>query len=364
MQTTHTIHLQDARGLPTLDDNSVDLVVTSPPYPMIEMWDDLFSNINPSIKHDIETNNQWDAYEKMHTILNDVWKHIPRVLKENGIVCINIGDATRTIGSQFTRFPNHETITNTLTNHGLQPLTNIIWHKPTNSPSKYMGSGMRPPNAYVTLEHEHILIFRNGTQPRQRTAMEQRAKSAYFIEERNKWFSDLWTNITGKQQAFTTKTQPRNKTAAYPLEIPHRLINMFSVYEDTVLDPFWGTGTTTLAAIYNARNSIGFEIEDELFTEFTNSLQNIKRKSKVFTHNRLHSHHEHVMNMESYQNAPKMKHYDTRTMRTQQTNMELYVLTAVTITSESRINCQHTRYTDWNDSKSMLNVKNNSLSEY
>lgn len=328
------------------------------------MWDETFTSINSSIQTDLDNNNHWDAYDKMHNVLNDVWKHIPRVLSPNGIVCINIGDATRTLNNQFTRFPNHETITTRLKEQGLQPLTNIIWHKPTNSPAKYMGSGMRPPNAYVTLEHEHILIFRNGDSTRNSIDIEQRNKSAYFMEERNEWFSDLWTNIIGEKQSFTTKNQTRNKTAAYPLEIPHRLINMFSVYNDTVLDPFWGTGTTTLAAMYNARNSIGFEINPELLTEFQNNLGNIKRKSKTITHNRLQSHHEYITTKYDTESKPKLNHYNTSVMREQQSEMEFYTIQQITQQTDTELSCTHELYNDWNPTQEQLQAQNKSLTEY
>ncbi|MBV6492189.1 MAG: hypothetical protein LDLANPLL_00180 [Turneriella sp.] len=123
-----------------------------------------------------------------------------------------------------------------------------------------MGSGMLPAGAYVTYEHEYILIFRKGGKRDFSTGALKRVRnaSAYFWEERNVWFSDLW-QLNGTKQTITKAD--RERSAAYPLELPYRLINMYSVYGDTVLDPFMGTGTTALAAIITGRNSIGYEMD-------------------------------------------------------------------------------------------------------
>jgi hypothetical protein len=125
-----------------------------------------------------------------------------------------------------------------------------------------MGSGMLPPGAYVTLEHEHILVFRKGERRRFASERERldREESAFFWEERNSWFSDLW-DLKGARQSLN-HGEARNRSAAFPFELAYRLINMFSVRHDTVLDPFLGTGTTIHAAIASQRNSVGVEIDD------------------------------------------------------------------------------------------------------
>ena len=123
-----------------------------------------------------------------------------------------------------------------------------------------MGSGMLPPGAYVTLEHEFILVFRKGNK-REFASKEKpnRRESTYFWEERNNWFSDLW-DFKGASQLLS-KNKIRDRSGAFQFEVPYRLINMFSVRDDTVLDPFLGTGTTMLAAIASGRNSVGYELE-------------------------------------------------------------------------------------------------------
>jgi DNA modification methylase len=259
--TRHRIYFQNANELSSLKDESVSLVVTSPPYPMIEMWDDSFTTQNPVIGKSLKAGNSDKAFELMHQVLDRVWKECYRVLHQGGIACINVGDATRTIKKKFQLFPNHARIISSFLDLGFSNLPNILWRKQTNAPNKFMGSGMLPPGAYVTLEHEFILVFRKGNKrefpPDNKTT---RRQSSYFWEERNEWFSDLW-NLKGTLQLLS-QNEIRNRSGAFPFEIPYRLINMFSVRGDTVLDPFLGTGTTMFAAIASGRNSVGYEIEN------------------------------------------------------------------------------------------------------
>lgn len=295
METSHTLHLTDARDLESISTGSVELVVTSPPYPMIEMWDDAFASMNTEIEDAIADGNQRIAFDLMHGELAKVWEQLTRIVSSNGIVCINIGDATRKINESFELFPNHARIIEWFTQNEWSVLPSILWRKPTNSAAKFMGSGMIPPNQYVTLEHEHILVFRNGDQPRQVTDDDLKRQSAYFYEERNKWFTDTWNDVKGRQQALTTDNQDtRNRSAAYPFTIPYRLINMYSTYNDTVLDPFLGTGTTTRAAMVAGRNSIGCEIKKPLIDSFKPDTRNLHNQSVNVVSNRIQDHAEHV----------------------------------------------------------------------
>jgi hypothetical protein len=170
-------------------------------------------------------------------------------------------------------------------------LPNIIWKKKTNSPNNFMGSGMLPAGAYVTLEHEWILVFRKGDKRIFKTDDEKllRQQSAFFWEERNKWFSDIW-EIKGARQKVKN-SQSREKSAAFPTEIAYRLINMYSVKGDTVLDPFVRTGTTQLAAAMAERNSIGIDI-DRHFNEIVNSnfLQTPVETLNDYVFNRVKNH--------------------------------------------------------------------------
>ena len=261
MQTEHRVIYGDGRDLKGIADRSIDLVVTSPPYPMIEMWDQLFAGLDPQIGAYLEEGDGRGAFEAMHRVLDGVWAGLFRVMKEGALACINIGDAVRTINNRFQLFANHARIQGKLMEIGFDLLPAILWRKQTNAPNKFMGSGMLPAGAYVTLEHEYILIFRKGGKRPFRTAekKKRRGESAYFWEERNRWFSDLWDFKGIGQEITGGKT--RQRSAAYPFSLPFRLINMFSLLGDTVLDPFLGTATTTLAAIAAGRHSIGYEIE-------------------------------------------------------------------------------------------------------
>ena len=263
LMTSHKIYFEAAKDLQRIKDESIDLIVTSPPYPMIEMWDGIMGKQNKAIQKALENGEGMTAFELMHKELDKTWKACHRVLKNGGIACINIGDATRTLNGNFALYPNHARVIQVFLEAGFQCLPHIIWQKPTNAPNKFMGSGVLPPNAYVTLGHEFILIFRKGNKRTFKPSEKaNRKRSAYFWEERNQWFTDIW-NIKGTSQKLTNK-KTRKRSAAFPFEIPYRLINMFSVQGDVVLDPFVGTGTTSLAAMAAGRHSIGFEIDEGL----------------------------------------------------------------------------------------------------
>jgi DNA modification methylase len=265
MITRHQIYFQDSSHMEALAPDSADLVVTSPPYPMIEMWDTMFADRNDQIGKTLSTGDGHGAFELMHRELDAVWQEVRRVLKPGGMACINIGDATRSIDGRFRLYPNHARILDRFLKLGFEALPAIIWRKQTNAPNKFMGSGMLPPGAYVTLEHEHILILRKGARRefKHDPEKENRRQSAFFWEERNSWFSDVWIDIKGTAQHLGDRAA-RRRSAAYPFEIPYRLINMFSVKGDTVVDPFLGVGTTMWAAMTAGRNCIGYEIDGEL----------------------------------------------------------------------------------------------------
>jgi len=246
----------------TLPASSVQLVVTSPPYPMIEMWDEQFKRLNPKIARALKSKNGSEAFELMHRELDAAWTEVYRILTNGGIACINIGDAVRTLNDKFSLYANHARILTALQRTGFTILPLILWRKPTNAPNKFMGSGMLPAGAYVTLEHEYILIVRKGAKRefKSEAQKQNRRESALFWEERNNWFSDVWLGLIGTRQKMK-KDDARLRSAAFPFELAYRLVNMYSVKGDTVADPFLGTGTTLQAAVAAGRNSIGYEIE-------------------------------------------------------------------------------------------------------
>ena len=291
METTHRVHAADARDL-TLPDESVALAVTSPPYPMVELWDDLFAALSADAADALAAGDGEAAFAAMHAVLDEVWAELARVLRPGGIACINVGDATRTL-ERFRVYPNHSRILDTFVELGFDPLPGVLWRKPANSAAKFMGSGMVPSNAYVTLEHEHILVLRKGARRSFPAGDDRRYESAYFWEERNRWFSDVWTDIRGRLQDLPDDGR-RDRAAAFPFAVPYRLINMFSVYGDRVLDPFWGTGTTTLAAMVAGRDSVGYELDEAFLDAFEARAGDLPGLSRRVVDRRLDAHREFV----------------------------------------------------------------------
>ena len=336
METTHRIVTGDSRSLSKIDDDSVELVVTSPPYPMMEMWDELFSELNPEITASLDAGEGQVAFSQMHEELEKVWDEVSRVLVDGGIACINIGDATRKVDGSFRVFQNHSRIINAFEDLGFEPLPELLWRKPVNSGAKFMGSGMLPPNAYVTLEHEYILVFRNGKDSRTfEPGSERRYNSAYFWEERNQWFSDVWMDIKGEFQALE-QSELRERSAAYPFEIPYRLINMYSVYGDTVLDPFWGTGTTSFAAMVAGRNSVGYELDEEFIQLFEERVEDVPEYSHEVVKQRLDAHKEFVEERLSEGKDFKYQadNYDFPVTTKQEKPIQLYSISEIGNTDE------------------------------
>jgi site-specific DNA-methyltransferase (cytosine-N4-specific) len=211
----------------------------------------------------------------MHEYLGKVWQETYRVLVDGGIACINIGDATRSVNGKFQLYPNHARVTEICEKIGFTTLPYILWKKPTTKPKykgkgAFLGSGFLPPNAYVTLDCEFILLFRKGKLRKFPPKDPQRYDSTFTKPQRDEWFSQIWT-LKGTRQ---TASQLERRTAAYPDEIADRLIRMFSVKGETVIDPFLGSGTTTKIAMQNDRNSIGYESDQNLLPIISKKIGN------------------------------------------------------------------------------------------
>ncbi|UIP01177.1 site-specific DNA-methyltransferase [Halobaculum sp. CBA1158] len=334
-ETTHAVSVGDARALP-LPDDSVELVVTSPPYPMVEQWDDLFRDLGESVEGSLSAAEDGDpaaaerAFEAMHDALAPAWAEVARVLAPGGVACVTVGDATRSLGGRFRLWDNGGRVADALESRGLDRLPGVLWHKPTNSPTKFMGSGTLPPNAYVTLEHERVLVFRNGTRRSFPAGDEARYASAFFWEERNRWFSESWEGLAGADQSLGG-TAARDRSAAFPFELPYRLVNMYSTYGDRVLDPFWGTGTTTLAAMAAGRDSVGVERDPALVPAFDERVADLPERSRERGRRRLRDHRTFVAERDE-EPGYEATHYEFPVVTKAERDLRVYAAEAVRAT--------------------------------
>ena len=252
--THHLLNLGDARKLSWIEDESIHLVVTSPPYFNLKKYND-----HPNQLGDL------DDYCNFHDQLARVWEHCYRILVPGGRLVCNVGDvciARKQNKGQHHVLPLHADISVREREIGFDYLTPIFWNKITNASFETNGNGGgflgKPyePNAIIKNDVEYILMLRKPGAYRKPTEA-QRASSRLTKEEQSNWFRPIWTNLTGA----STRQHP----APFPIELAYRLIRMFSFTEDTVLDPFAGTGTTSVAAIKADRNSIANEIDPEYF---------------------------------------------------------------------------------------------------
>jgi DNA modification methylase len=247
--TFHRLINGDARNLSFLDDGSVHLIVTSPPY-----W---------NLKHYNDIDGQLGHIQDYETFLKElerVWKHAFRVLVPGGrLVCV-VGDvcvARRDFGRHLV-FPLHADICVICRQIGFDNLNPIIWHKIANASyevtngSKFLGKPYEP-NAIIKNDMEFILMQRKPGGYR-KPSNAQRDASRISKDEFDQWFQQIW-NIPG--------ASTRHHPAPFPLELATRLVRMFSFVGDIVLDPFCGSGTTMIAAFRTGRNSIGVEIDPE-----------------------------------------------------------------------------------------------------
>jgi len=249
LTTFHRLINGDARDLSFLDDESVHLIVTSPPYWNLKRYQE-----NPDQLGHIQD------YEAFLNELEKVWRHIFRVLVTGGrLVCV-VGDvcvARRDFGRHLV-FPLHADICVICRRMGFDNLNPIVWHKISNASyevangSKFLGKPYEP-NAIIKNDMEFILMQRKPGGYR-KPSDSQRQASKISKDEFNQWFQQIW-NIPGA----STKQHP----APFPMELATRLVRMFSFTGDIVLDPFCGSGTTMIAALRTGRNSIGVEIEPE-----------------------------------------------------------------------------------------------------
>lgn len=257
--TTHKIINGDSRSMTEIPDESVHLIVTSPPYWQLK---DYGSDTQIGFN---------DSYENYINQLNLVWKEAYRVLHKGCRLCVNIGEqfARSVYYGRYKIIPIHTEIIKFCEILGFDYMGAIIWQKTTTMNTtgggSIMGSFPYPRNGILKLDYEFILLFKKqGDAPK--PSQEQKEKSAMTKEEWNSFFNGHWN--------FAGARQDEGHIAMYPEELPRRLIKMFSFVGDTVLDPFLGSGTTSLAAKNLERNSIGYELNSEFIPV-------IKRKLKL-----------------------------------------------------------------------------------
>lgn len=251
-ETNHRIIEGDAREMRALGAESVHLIVTSPPYFDLIDYED-------TTETDGQLGNLRD-YDLFLDELAKVWKRCFEVLVPGGRLCVVVGDvcvSRRQAGRHFV-IPLHADIARSCTEIGFDYLTPIYWSKIANMATEVGGSARflgKPyePNAIIKNDVEYILLLRKPGSYRKPTNA-QRALSILDPEDHRRWFRSVWTDIRGE-------SRKAGHPAPFPAELARRLINMFSFVGDTVLDPFWGTGSTTHAAVQAARSSIGYEIE-------------------------------------------------------------------------------------------------------
>lgn len=288
MKTIHRIVIGDARRMLSIVNESVHLIITSPPY-----WQLKDYGVEGQIGFD-------DTYEKYINNLNQVWQECARVLHSGCRLCINIGDqfARSVYYGRYKVIPIRTEIIRFCEAIGLDYMGAIIWQKVTTTNTtggaSIMGSFPFPRNGILKLDYEFVLLFKKlGNPPR----VSAKAKEAARLttEEWNQYFAGHW-NFPGEKQ--------EGHIARFPLELPHRLIRMFSFPGETVLDPFTGSGTTNIAAARLNRASIGIEVNPE-FAEYAihrlekeksliSDLEIVVEKRKSLTKSELDSLHAHL----------------------------------------------------------------------
>jgi len=265
MTSKTTIIIGDSRRMAELKDESIHLIITSPPYWQLKDY---------GIGSQIGFN---DSYEEYINNLNLVWNDCYRVLHKGCRLCVNIGDqfARSVYYGRYKVIPIREEIIKFCETVGFDYMGAVIWQKVTTcnttGGATIMGSFPYPRNGIIKLDYEFILIFKKLGDP-PKVNRDIREKSRLTLEEWNEYFYGHW-NFSGEKQD--------KHLAMFPEELPKRLIKMFSFVGDAVLDPFLGSGTTCLAARNLERNSVGYEINAD-FLQIMKEKLNINNREKDF----------------------------------------------------------------------------------
>jgi DNA modification methylase len=271
--TKHMLNLGDARGMSELAAESVHLVLTSPPYWTLKEYRDSAGQMG-----------HIDDYDEFLAELDKVWTHCFRALVPGGrLICV-VGDvclSRKKNNGRHTVVPLHASIQEHCRILGFDNLAPIIWHKIANAAyevengSSFLGKPYEP-NSVIKNDIEFILMERKPGGYRA-PDLATRILSVISGENHKLWFQQIWEGLTG--------ASTRHHPAPYPVELAERLIRMFSFVGDTVLDPFLGTGTTTVAAAKTGRNSVGFEVDehyyDQAHTRIANETSSLFSKTTI-----------------------------------------------------------------------------------
>jgi DNA modification methylase len=252
-RTSHELILNDSRAASHLPENSIHLVVTSPPYWTLKRYNES----DDQLGHVVD----YDAFVEA---LDAVWTHCYRALVPGGRLVVNVGDvclSRKKNNGRHTVVPLHATIQEHCKRIGFDNLAPIIWHKIANANYEVSGGGGflgKPyePNAVIKNDIEFVLMQRKPGGYRSPTQQE-RLLSVISAENYQLWFRQIWSDLRG--------TSTAKHPAPYPVEFAERLVRMFSFVGDIVLDPFMGTGSTNIACARWGRDSIGIEVDPEYF---------------------------------------------------------------------------------------------------
>lgn len=245
----NNIFCKSSEKMDELPDNSVHLMITSPPYNVTKEYDDDLS------------------LEEYVNLLNRVWKETYRVLVPGGRVCINVANLGRK-----PYIPLHSYIIEGMLSLGFLMRGEIIWNKASSaSPSTAWGSWLSAANPVLRDIHEYILVFSKDSFSLPRKGKEPTIKKEEFLE----WTKSVWT--------FSAVSAKKvGHPAPFPEELPHRLINLYSFKNDVILDPFLGSGTTSISALKNNRNYVGYDISQDYINLANSKLNEIKNQTNLF----------------------------------------------------------------------------------
>lgn len=267
MKTKHIVYINDARTIiKEISNKAVQLIITSPPYWNIKDYD---------CPNQIGFNQSYNEYIAE---LNKIWKECKRILSPGCKLVINIGDQfvrANENNGKYEVIPIHKDIIDYCQNLGFIYLGNIIWQKISTTKTTggccWMGSIYYPRDGYITYEHEYIMIFKKtGISPR--PSKEIKELSRLQKEYRSKWFRGIWNDLSSVKQ--------KSHIAMFPIELPERIIRMFSFVGETIFDPFVGSGTTMQAAQKWNRNSIGIELNPINIPLIKKKVENVKIYNK------------------------------------------------------------------------------------